>query len=75
MLYHIRVSGTVPEGAIRDYADVVVVPSGTTSVISCRVLDSAALTGLVAYLNSLGCRILDLHVIEGGEADNSVADV
>ena len=64
MLYHIRVDGDVPEGATCDFGDVVVVPSGTTSVLSCHVPDSAALTGLIAYLNSLGCRILDLHVIE-----------
>ncbi len=69
MLYHIRVAGGVPMGAIRDYADVVVVASGTTNVISCRLLDSAALTGLIAYLTGLGCRILDLHVIEEAPSD------
>ncbi|MGV1007489.1 MAG: hypothetical protein ACOYBY_02640 [Dermatophilaceae bacterium] len=68
MLYHIRVAGGVPDGAILDFGDVVVVPSATASVISCRVPDSAALTGLVAYLDNLGCRILDLHVIEENDS-------
>lgn len=74
MLYHIRVAGSVPQGATRDFGDVVVVPSGKTSLISCRVTDSAALTGLIAYLNGLGCRLLELHVIEEGESDTSPAD-
>jgi hypothetical protein len=64
MLYHIRVHGLVPEAAARDFGDVVVVRSGDTSLLSCRVCDSAALTGLVSYLDGLGCRILDLQCVE-----------
>jgi len=68
VLYHIRIDGS-PRGVdlrdarLHDFADIVETPTGTGTVLSCRVPDKAALTGLVALLHDLGLDITELHVV------------
>lgn len=64
MLYHIRVGGRLPDEAALALPDVVVVEGTGHQVLSCQVVDAAALTGVVAYLHDLGLRVLDLQVVE-----------
>jgi len=68
VLYHIRIDGS-PQGVdlrdarLHDFADIVETPTDAGTVLSCRVPDKAALTGLVALLHDLGLGITELHVV------------
>lgn len=67
MLYHIRVDGA-PGGAdleslLREHADVVATATAEGTVLSCRLPDSAALTGLVALLHDLGLVLVEAHAV------------
>ncbi|QHT58025.1 hypothetical protein GXP71_19350 [Cellulomonas sp. H30R-01] len=67
MLYHIRVDGS-PGGAdleqlLREHADVVATPTPDGTVLSCRLPDTAALTGVVALLHDLGLVLVEAHAV------------
>lgn len=67
MLYHIRVDGS-PAGAdlealLRDHADVVATTTPQGTILSCRLADPAALTGVVALLHDLGLVLVEAHAV------------
>ncbi|UZN03085.1 hypothetical protein [Cellulomonas sp. S1-8] len=64
MLYHIRIRGPVPAASAFALQDVVVVEEGDLHLLSCRVVDSSALTSVVAYLHDLGLHVVDLQAVE-----------
>ncbi|WP_425954033.1 hypothetical protein [Xylanimonas sp. McL0601] len=63
MLYQIRVRGQLTGARLHDFADVVVTEDGRDTVLTCRVRDAAALTGVVALLNDLGLTVKEMHSV------------
>lgn len=67
VLYHIRIAG--PPAVVDLQADrlgaydVVVAGVGTQTVLSCRLADAAALTGLVALLHDLDLPVTEMTMV------------
>jgi hypothetical protein len=63
MLYAIRVRGRVTDASLHDFADVTITEDGRDTVLTCRVADAAALTGVVALLNDIGLTVKEMHSV------------
>jgi hypothetical protein len=59
--YEIRVSGTLPDDAVADFADVQVMSTDVTTVLSGDLADQAALLGLLARLRALGLNVVEVR--------------
>ncbi len=63
MLYEITVDGTVDTVALLDFVDVRSAVDGTSTVLRCRVQDSAGLSGVVVLLHDVGLRVREVRVV------------
>ncbi len=59
--YEIRVSGTLVDDAVAEFADVHVVTTDVTTVLSCDLADQAALLGLLARFRALGLTVVEVR--------------
>ncbi|WP_028050651.1 hypothetical protein [Cellulomonas sp. URHD0024] len=67
MLYHIRIAGTAAvvdlQAARLSSYDIVSARVGADTVLSCRLPDTAALTGLVTLLNDLDLPVTEMAIV------------
>jgi hypothetical protein len=63
MRYAIRVRGRLSAVPLHDVDDVEVTEDGRDTVLTCRVADGAALTGVVALFNDLGLLVKEMHAV------------
>lgn len=67
MLYHVRVHGHLPGGTELALPQAVVVEvddEADVHVLSCLLLDAAAVTAAVAYLHDLGLVVVGLRRVD-----------
>jgi hypothetical protein len=67
VLYHIRIAG--PQAVVDQHSDrlgsfdIVSAPVGDETVLSCRLPDTVALTGLVALLHDLDLPVTEMAMV------------
>jgi hypothetical protein len=65
-MYSIRVGGRLTGIPLHDYIEVVErtpADDPDETVLTCRVADAAALTGVVALLHDLGLTVTEMHAL------------
>ncbi len=64
-MYSIRVGGRLTGIPLHDYIEVVeqAADAPDETVLTCRVADAAALTGVVALLHDLGLTVTEMHAL------------
>jgi hypothetical protein len=65
-MYSVRVRGRLTGIPLHDYIEVVERGPGDhpdETVLTCRVVDAAALTGVVALLHDLGLTVTEMHAL------------
>jgi hypothetical protein len=59
--YEIRVSGALPDDAVAEFGDGIVLTTDVTTVLSGDLEDQAALLGLLARLRALGLNVVEVR--------------
>jgi hypothetical protein len=63
MLYEITVDGTVDTVVLLDFVDATSRTDGASTVLRCRVQDSAGLSGVVVLLHDVGLRVREVRAV------------
>jgi hypothetical protein len=67
-VYEIRVAGAVPEADLRDMGAITVAPDEVNTILY-GITDQAALYGLLARLETLGLKVVEVRRVSAPEAE------